>query len=92
MKKQSVTHSEFSFESLSEKNWDKFVRLFGPRGACGSCWCMYYRLSRSEFQEGKAEDGNKNAMKELVRRGKPTGILALYEGQAIAWCAFAPNT
>jgi GNAT superfamily N-acetyltransferase len=30
-------------------------------------------------------------MKELVWSGKPTGILGFYEGQAIAWCAFAPR-
>ena len=65
--------------------------LFGPRGACGNCWCMYYRLSKPDFQEGKTEDGNKNAMKEIVWAGRPTGILALCEGKAIGWCAFAPR-
>ena len=52
---------------------------------------MYYRLSRSDFHEGKADDGNKNAMKEIVWENKPSGILAFYEGDPIAWCAFAPR-
>ena len=30
-------------------------------------------------------------MKALVWDDKPTGILGLYEGEAIAWCAFAPR-
>ena len=30
-------------------------------------------------------------MKELVWEEKPTGVLGFYEGQAIAWCAFAPR-
>ena len=30
-------------------------------------------------------------MKEIVWGNKPAGILAIYEGQAIAWCAFAPR-
>jgi len=30
-------------------------------------------------------------MKELVWKERPTGILGFYEGQAIAWCAFAPR-
>jgi len=67
------------------------VELFGSKGACGNCWCMYYRLSRTDFKEGKSEDGNKNAMKELVWENKPAGVLGLYEEQAIAWCAFAPR-
>ncbi|MCX6288126.1 MAG: GNAT family N-acetyltransferase [Bacteroidetes bacterium] len=82
---------ELNFEPLTSKNWGQFEQLFGPRGACGHCWCMYYRLSKSEFQEGKFEDGNKLAMKEIVWSNRPAGILALYEGQAIAWCAFAPR-
>ena len=82
---------QLTFEPLTRENWAQFVQLFGERGACGNCWCMYYRLSKADFQEGKAEDGNKNAMKEIVWDHKPAGILGLYEGQAIAWCAFAPR-
>ncbi|HEY3369938.1 MAG TPA: GNAT family N-acetyltransferase [Prolixibacteraceae bacterium] len=93
--KQSNLDSEFfgqlSFEPLTPANWARFVLLFGNKGACGNCWCMYYRLSKADFAEGKVEDGNKEAMHSLVREGKPTGILAFYEGQAIAWCAFAPR-
>lgn len=80
-----------TFEPLTILNWNKFVQLFGKKGACGNCWCMYYRLKKSDFQEGKADEGNKNAMKDLVWKGKPAGLLGLYEGQAIAWCAFAPR-
>jgi len=82
---------DLKFESLGSRNWGLFEQLFGPRGACGSCWCMYYRLPPAGFREGKFEDGNKLAMKEIVEAGRPAGILALYEGQAIAWCAFAPR-
>ncbi len=80
-----------TFEPLTKANWTKFVQLFGEKGACGNCWCMYYRLSKADFKEGKASDGNKNAMLELVKEKKSTGILGFYEGQPIAWCAFAPR-
>jgi len=52
---------------------------------------MYYRLKKQDFHEGKQNEGNKNAMKELVWDNKPTGILGFYEGQPIGWCAFAPR-
>ena len=58
--------SELTFELLSKKNWNKFVQLFGERGACGNCWCMYFRLSKGDFADGKENDGNKKAMKSLV--------------------------
>jgi GNAT superfamily N-acetyltransferase len=83
--------NQLTFEPLSKDNWGKFVQLFGNKGACGNCWCMSFRLKKHDFDEGKANDGNKTAMKELVWDDKPTGILGFYEGQPIAWCAFAPR-
>jgi GNAT superfamily N-acetyltransferase len=80
-----------TFEPLTRRNWNKFLHLFGSNGACGNCWCMYYRLSRSAFAEGKFEEGNKNAMKELVWQDKPAGLLGIIEGEAVAWCALAPR-
>lgn len=83
--------SSLHFEPLTRKNWGKFEQLFGPKGACGNCWCMYYRLKKAEFTEGKVNNGNKEAMKELVWEDRPTGILGFYEDIPIAWCAFAPR-
>jgi GNAT superfamily N-acetyltransferase len=83
--------TQLNVEPVTKKNWNKFVELFGEKGACGNCWCMYYRLSKADFLEGKFNDGNKNAIKDLIREGKPVGLIGLSEGQAIAWCAFAPR-
>jgi GNAT superfamily N-acetyltransferase len=82
---------KLTFEPLTINNWNKFEELFGKKGACGNCWCMYYRLKRQDFQKGKTNDGNKSAMKEIVRKGQPTGLIGFDKGQAIAWCAFAPR-
>lgn len=90
--KENAICDELTFETLSKKNWNKFTELFGERGACGNCWCMYFRLSKDEFTEGKQNDGNKQKMKELVWHNQPTGILGLYDGEAVGWCAFAPRT
>jgi GNAT superfamily N-acetyltransferase len=89
--RRSLTLKGLTFQPLSRKNWTKFVELFGERGACGSCWCMFYRLVKSQFDMGKIGGGNKNGMKKLVWENKPTGILALHHGKAIAWCALAPR-
>ena len=78
-------------EPLTRDNWNKFILLFGEKGACGNCWCMYYRLSKMAFAEGKSDDGNKNAMKALVWSGQPAGMMAFYEDIPVAWCAFAPR-
>ncbi len=65
---ESDFFNQLTFEPLTKTNWNKFTGLFGEKGACGSCWCMYYRLLKPDFQEGKADDGNKRAMKEIVDR------------------------
>ena len=80
-----------TFEPLSKNNWEKFVTLFGERGACGNCWCQTDRLPKAEFEAGKKNGGNKAQMKALVWNDRPTGIMAMYEGDAIAWCALAPR-
>ena len=90
--KQAISpQNQLHFEALSPDNWDKFVELFGSRGACSNCWCMSFRLPTADFKAGKQNDGNKNTMKELVWAGKPTGILGIIGGRAIGWCAFAPR-
>jgi len=81
---------ELTFSPLTERNWPDFKILFGKRGACGGCWCMWFRLKRSDFQKMKGE-GNKAAMKSIVQSGKIPGILA-YDGKtAVGWCSVAPR-
>ncbi len=83
--------NELTFEPVTRENWSKFTVLFGERGACGNCWCMYYRLSKADFVRGKKNDGNRNAMRKIVWSGKPVGLLAMLKGEAIGWLALAPR-
>ena len=82
---------DLSFQPLTKDAWPQFEELFGPRGACGNCWCMYPRLSKKDYNEGKKDDRNKLAIKKLVWDDQPTGILAFSGTEAVAWCAFAPR-
>lgn len=89
--RSSVFLNSLSFEPLTKYNWNKFVQLFGDKGACGNCWCMSFRLSKKDFDKGKTDNGNKKAMKKIVWSERPAGILALHENLPIGWCAFAPR-
>ena len=80
-----------SFKPLTSKNWKDFELLFGARGACGGCWCMHWRLSRSEFEQQKGEQ-NRKAMKKLVDSDDITGIIAYYKKQPVGWCAVGPRS
>lgn len=83
--------SNLAFHPLTPDRWDDLERLFGPdRGADSGCWCMFWRLRRSEFHAlGKTK--RKAAFRKLVKAGAPLGILA-YEGpRPVGWCAVAPR-
>lgn len=82
--------SDFQFVPLTPGRWSDLERLFGERGACGGCWCMWWRLPRSEFQARKGE-ANKLAFKELVASGRMPGILAYRDDEPVAWCAVEPR-
>jgi GNAT superfamily N-acetyltransferase len=79
---------------LTPGRWDDLVALFGERGACGGCWCMWWRLPKREFEAQRAvERGapNRVALRRLVDEGAPTGLLAYLDGQPVGWCAVAPR-
>jgi len=75
---------------LTVANWPDFERLFGPHGAYGGCWCMWWRLTRKEF-ERQHGDGNRRAMKALVESGVVAGILGCLDGEPVGWCSVAPR-
>jgi len=79
-----------TYRPLTPERWDDFERLFGARGACGGCWCMWWRLKRSAYERSKGE-GNRQAMKTIVSGGEVPGLLA-YRGSApVAWCSLGPR-
>jgi len=82
--------SKVKFEPLTRENWDDFETLFGERGACGGCWCMWWRLKRFEFEKNKGKR-NKEAMSNIVNSGEIPGILAYSDNKPIAWCSVAPR-
>ena len=78
------------FHRLTPERWKDFERLFGDNGACGGCWCMWWRLKRSQYEKQKG-DGNKKAIKKIVNSGIVPGILAYAGNIPIGWCAIEPR-
>ena len=75
---------------LTPARWHDLEALFGERGACGGCWRMYWRLTRSDYERKKGA-GNKKALKKVVDSGRPPGLLAYAGGKAVGWCAIGPR-
>src|SRR5207253_8997411 len=63
---------------VTPERWPDLRRLFGANGACGGCWCMWWKLPRRDFVRGKGA-GNERELRAIVRSGAAPGLLA-YEG------------
>ena len=81
---------KLSFKPLTPFRWKDLETLFGERGACGGCWCMWWRLTRSEWERRKGSL-NKRAFKRIVKSGEAPGILAYAGRLPVGWCAVAPR-
>lgn len=90
MRSAKTTVSDLKFHPLTLNQWKDLEELFGERGACGGCWCMWWRLTRSQFERQKGSK-NKAALKKIVKSGQVPGILAYAQGKPIAWCSVGPR-
>lgn len=90
MPEGQLINPDLNYFPLTPDRWNDFETLFGERGACGGCWCMLWRLKRSEFENGKGQ-GNRDAMRTIVESGVVPGILAYAKDAPIAWCSVAPR-
>lgn len=87
---QKSSLPEWEYYPLTPDRWKDLEFLFGEKGACGGCWCMWWRLSRSEFIRQKG-DKNKSSMKKIVKSGEIPGILGYVDGKPVAWCSIGPR-
>lgn len=78
------------YRPLTLERWDDLVTLFSEPGVQHGCWCMYWRMKRSEFHRGYG-DKNKKAMKKIIASGKVPGIIAYHKREPVGWCSIAPR-
>lgn len=78
------------FHPLTPRRWKDLEDLFGERGACGGCWCMWWRLTRKEWERNRGA-ANKRALKRIVNSGEIPGILAYAGRRPVGWCSIAPR-
>lgn len=82
---------DLSIHPLTHQRWDDLETLFGPRGACAGCWCMFWRLSRSLFEAQKGEP-NRLSFKAIVASGEVPGLLAYDGAQPVGWVSVEPRS
>ncbi|HOX47116.1 MAG TPA: GNAT family N-acetyltransferase [Myxococcota bacterium] len=73
---------------LTPARWPDLERLFGQNGACGGCWCQWWRLERGERWAEVKGACARARLREQVRSGRAHGVLAYLGGEPVGWCSF----
>ena len=83
---------ELTVRPLEPDDWPHLARLFGNNGACGGCWCMWWRVPRGGklWEEAKGKK-NRDAFRRLVKARKVHGVLAFVGQEPVGWCSFGPR-
>jgi RimJ/RimL family protein N-acetyltransferase len=84
--------SKLSIRALEPDDWTAIARLFGANGACGGCWCMWWRVEKGgkTWDEAKGEK-NRARMAKLVKQGAVHAMIAFDRDEPIGWCSFGPH-
>jgi hypothetical protein len=88
---EEMSRAAVQFWPLTTERWADFEQLFGSRGAYGGCWCMWWRLTRAEFEKQQGE-GNRRAMRSIVESGEVPGVLAYVGDRVAGWCSIAARS
>lgn len=87
----SVAH-DITTRALRRSDWPLVEALFGANGACGGCWCMWWRVPMGgKTWEAAKGANNRAAFKQLVESGRASGVLAFADGLPVGWCAVGPR-
>jgi GNAT superfamily N-acetyltransferase len=93
----SLKLPDIEIHPVTIDQWPEMQVLFGPRGACAGCWCMFFRLTRSEYGRQSGE-GNRLAMQSIIESGEVPGLIAFKQPAEpgaspipIGWVSVAPR-
>src|SRR3984893_4387974 len=81
--------TKFTILPLTPDLWPALDDLFGKSGASNGCWCMYWRLGGAYRETPRG--ANREALRQIVRRGSPTGLLAFDGDLPVGWCPLTPR-
>ena len=80
-----------SFRPLTIERWKDFEKLFGEKGACAGCWCMFWFMSKKEYDEKRKDGRTKKEMKQMVKNKIEPGIIAYDYNIPVGWIAIQPR-
>jgi GNAT superfamily N-acetyltransferase len=86
---RTVRMLELAIHPVTPTRWPALEDLFGEKGACGGCWCMYWRIGNAYRR--RPQDANRADLHKEVNEGPPPGLLAFDGKVAVGWCQLTPR-
>jgi GNAT superfamily N-acetyltransferase len=80
---------DLRIEPLTPDFWPALEDLFGERGACNGCWCMYWRIGAAYRK--RPREMNRKDFRQVVKAGPPPGLLAFDGDLPVGWCQITPR-
>lgn len=68
--------------------WADLSAVLNPRNNPRHCWCLYWRLTASEFRAARGGE----RMRALMAADPAPGLLAYVDGEVAGWCQVAPRS
>jgi GNAT superfamily N-acetyltransferase len=81
---------ELTVHPLTSDRWQDLETLFGPEGAHGGCWCMWWRFT-PHVAKARRGEGSRVALRQRVDERRATGLLAYDKGEPVGWVSIAPR-
>ncbi|MGZ5368487.1 GNAT family N-acetyltransferase [Aeromicrobium sp.] len=77
---------------VAETPWGDVVKVFGTRGDPAGCWCQYFKISNSQWNEGAREVFHSMLRRQATASSPGPGLIAYADGEPAGWCAVEPRT
>ncbi len=75
---------------LTIKRWDDMVSVFGEHGGYAGCWCMFWRLDRSDFKKLRG-GGTREILRQMTETKQEPGLITYVDGKPVGWCSVGPR-
>ncbi|MBB6174767.1 GNAT superfamily N-acetyltransferase [Nocardiopsis mwathae] len=86
-----------SIEPATPDRWEDLEELFGPTGAYGHCWCVYFRRRAKDFTESvscpqpQRGASNRETLNRVTLEGRVPGLIAYEDARPCGWVSVAPR-